>query len=210
MAPPVNPTSVNFYAAKDFAGEKFEYKIDDDVALPGSLNDRFLSVNVGINAKVIAWQHYNESGRYREWEGENPDISDIGGLSRFKVVTGDTRAIAFKFRDATGGSPKKYSLKLVAHDVGVTTLYSNDPEDSDAYRLVGVMPEDGPPVTTALYCRDEEVGAYVWTGSVFFQWDKEANKVDIVENDNWPEGLEEEQTGPSTFVVTLAKLPEAA
>lgn len=67
MAPPVEPTQANFYTGKDFGGDKFEYLVGSDVSVPGELNDKFQSVNVGFNAKVIAWQHYNSTGIYREW-----------------------------------------------------------------------------------------------------------------------------------------------
>lgn len=87
-----------------------------------------------------------------------------------------------------------------AHDVGSVILYSND---GDEYRLVGMMPQDGPPVTTAMYIRDEKSGSYLSVGSVFFQWDPSTEGVKIVENDNWPKQLKEEQKGPSSFLITL-------
>jgi hypothetical protein len=167
MAPPVDASAANFYSKKDFEGDKYPYVIGDDVSVPGSLNDKFLSVNVGTAAKVIAWQHYNQTGIYKEWTGQNPDITDIGGLSRFKVVDDDTRAISFVFKDATGGSDKQYSLKVNAADVGSILIYSND---GDVFHLVGIMPSGGPPVTTAIYVRDEKSGGYIATGSVYFQW----------------------------------------
>jgi hypothetical protein len=167
MAPSVGATAVNFYSKKDFGGDPFPYIIGDDISVPGNLNDKFLSVNVGTAAKVIAWQHYNSTGIYKEWTGENPDITNIGGLSRFKVVDSDTRAVLFNFKDVTGGADKQYSLKLNAADVGSILIYSNDGDD---YYLVGIMPSGGPPVTTAIYVRDEKSGVYTAIGSVFYQW----------------------------------------
>ncbi|KAF2962745.1 hypothetical protein GQX73_g10826 [Xylaria multiplex] len=200
MAPSVDATAVNFYTKKDFEGDKFPYSIGDDISVPTDLNDKFLSVNVGVAAKVIAWQHYNSTGIYKEWTGENPDISEIEGLSRFKVVDNDTRAITFIFKDATGGADKQYSLKLNAADVGTILIYSNDGDD---YHLVGIMPSGGPPVVTAIYVRDESTGVYIATGSVFFQWNSASKQVDIVESDNWPPQLKYERSGPSSFIVTL-------
>ncbi|RYP49407.1 hypothetical protein DL768_004880 [Monosporascus sp. mg162] len=200
MAPPVDATAVNFYSKKDFGGDKYPYTIGDDIEVPTDLIDQFLSVNVGTAAKVIAWQHYNSTGIYKEWTGENPDITGIGGLSRFKVVENDTRAISFIFKDTTGGAEKQYSLKVKAADVGEILIYSND---GDAYHLVGIMPSGGPPVTTAIYVRDEKSGVYIATGSVFFQWNSGSGEVDIVESDNWPPQLEWERSGHSSFIVTL-------
>ncbi len=173
MAPAVDPNAANFYTEKSFGGEEYSYTIGSDISVPGNLNDKFLSVNVGAAAKVIAWQHYSATGIYKEWTGENPDITDIEGLSRFQVVDGDTRAISFLFKDTTGGTTKQYSLKVDARDVGTVTLYSNE---DDTYRLVGIMPDSGPPVTTAVYLRDESSGSYLAIGSVYFQWESSSNR----------------------------------
>lgn len=173
MAPSIAPTAVNFYDKKDFGGNAYPYKVGDDIALPKELNDKFLSVNVGAAAKVLAWRDYGKNGPYREWPVPNPDISDIEGLSCFLVVDGNTRAIGFLFKDATGGADRQYSLKVDAADVGDGTVYSND---GDQYTLVGLMPEGGPPVTTAIYVRDEKSGVYIATGSVFFQWNSKTGR----------------------------------
>lgn len=173
MAPSVDPTTVIFYTEKDFGGDAHPYKVDDDVSLPSELNDKFLSVNVGIAAKVLAWRDYKKQGPYREWTGPNPDISDIEGLSCFMVVSGDTRAIAFLFKDATGGADRQYSLTVDAHGVGEVKMYSND---GDEYRVAGLMPANGPPVTTAIYVRDENSGVYIATGSVYFKWNPDTER----------------------------------
>ncbi|KAK3391347.1 membrane binding-domain-containing protein [Sordaria brevicollis] len=201
MAPSVDPNSAVFYQQKDFSGPGDSYPISpESVSVPGSLNDKYLSVAVGASAKVIAWQHYNEMGHYREWTDSQPDISDIEGLSRFRVVDDDTRAISFIFKDSTGGESKRYSLKVDARDVGAVTLYSND---GDEYALVGILPAGGPPVTTAVYVRDEKSGGYIAVGSVYFQWNESTGEVDVVENDNWPKQLDAKRTGKSAFEVTL-------
>ncbi|KAK3347828.1 Beta/Gamma crystallin-domain-containing protein [Neurospora tetraspora] len=202
MAPSVDPSTVVFYQKKNFEGSGDTYAVGQDVSVPGSLNDKYLSVAVGASAKVIAWQHYNESGHYREWTDSQADISDIGGLSRFKVVDDDTRAISFLFKDATGGDEKQYSLKVDARDVGTVMLYSTT-KDGGEYGLVGILPAGGPPVTTAIYVRDEHSGGYLCVGSVFFQWNEESKGVDVVENENWPKQLEQKRTGKSSFEVTL-------
>lgn len=174
MAPSVAPTAVNFYTAKDFGGSTYPYKVGDDVSLDKDLNDKFLSVNVGLAAKVLAWRDYNKGGPYEEWSGgPRPDITSIGGLSQFMVIDADTRAIAFLFRDATGGADRQYSLKVDAHDVGEVTMFSND---GDEHRLAGLMPAGGPPVTTAIYVRDEKSGVYIATRSVFFKWNDQTDR----------------------------------
>jgi hypothetical protein len=202
MAPPPVPhDEVAFFTQNDYKGDKHPYRIGDDINLyPGGLNDKFKSAAVGSDAKVLAWQHANSSGNYKELEGAVPDLSDIGGLSRFKVITNDTRVIAFKFTDTTGGAPRQYSLKLIAADVGEKLLYSD--EDND-FKLVGTIRESGPPVTTAIYIRNEHTGQYFDPGSVFFQWNKNTQQVDIVSNENFPKQLRSERAGPSKFIMAL-------
>lgn len=201
VAPPVSAGEAVFYTQNDYKGDKHPYRIGDDINLyPGNLNDKFRSSVVAWDTKVLAWQHANSSGHYKELEGEVPSLSDLGGLSRFKVITNDTRIIAFKFTDKTGGTPKQYSLKLNAADVGEKILYSD--EDNE-FKLVGVIGESGPPVTTAIYIRNEHNGQYLDAGSVFFQWNKDLKQVDIVSSENFPKQLESERAGPSKFLMTL-------
>lgn len=199
--PPVSAGEVAFFTQNDYKGDKHSYRIGDDINLyPGDLNDKFRSAVVAWDTKVLAWQHANSSGTYKELEGEVPSLSDLGGLSRFKVIGNDTRVIAFKFTDKTGGVPKQYSLKLNAADVGEKLIYSDDGDD---FKLVGTIGESGPPVTTAIYIRNEHNGQYLDAGSIFFQWNKNSKQVDIVSNENFPKQLESERAGPSKFVMTL-------
>jgi hypothetical protein len=190
-----------FYVSLNFGGSPLTYDVGDDVNLhPGNLNDKFKSVSIGSAAKVLAWKHDSGVGNYTVLTGKNPDISAIGGLSRFKVLLHDTRIIAFKFKDATGGAAKRYSLKIDAADVGQRLLHSN--EDNE-FKLVGTLPVKGPSVSTALYLRDEQTGAYLATGSVLFQWNAGTQQVDIVSQENFPAQLRHERQDASRFIITL-------
>jgi len=202
MAPKsVSAGEVAFFTLDNFKGDKHQYKSGDDINLwPGNLNDKFKSAIVASDTKVLAWQHDNASGKYKELEGEVPSLADIGGLTRFKVISNDTRVLAFKFKDQTGGTRKQYSLKLNAADVGEKILYS---DEDDEFKLVGTIRETGPPVTTATYIRNEHDGKYLDAGSIFFQWNKTSKQVDIVSSENFPKQLETERTGPSKFIITL-------
>lgn len=230
MAPQVPATEVHFYTSEDHNGSKHGYKVGDDVNLwPGALHDKFHSLVVGSDAKVLAWQHSNASGAFAELTGDVASLAPfVGGLSRFKVVDDDVRAIAFRFVDGTstttttttkgGKEPKQYSLKVDAADVDEKILFSEGSgaaaavdvdvdvdagDDGGDFQLVGILREDGPPVTTAVYVRDEKTGAYVAVGSVYFQWNAQDKQVDVVEDDNFPKQLSIERAGVSTFVVTL-------
>ncbi len=203
MSPSVPATEVWFYSKEDYGGDKYTYKIGDDVNLwPGALNDKFQSAVVGSEAKVLAWQHANSSGVYRELTGDNPSLSELGGLSRFIVITDDTRAIAFRFVDKTGGAEGQYSLKVDAAKVGEKILYSEGSSSAD-FQLVGTIAEDGPPVTTAVYVRDEKTGSYIALGSIYFKWNATDGQVDIPEEGNFPKQLSIERAGPSKFIIAL-------
>lgn len=188
-----------FFKSVNYAGEANSYKLGTQESLPGDLNDRFRSVRLGTLVKVLAWQHYGQTGRYREWEVDTPDITDIGGLSTFRVVEKTTLAIAVRLQDDTGAEPGRYSLKVVSYDVGEITTHSGDPE----YALVGFMPADGPPVTTAIYVRDEGTGEYTAIGSVYFAWNPETKTVDIADETHYPENMTHDRAGSNRFTFRL-------
>ncbi|MFD9655821.1 beta/gamma crystallin domain-containing protein [Streptomyces mirabilis] len=54
---------VTFYSRLNYTGDAHTYAVGTDENLhPGELNDKFKSVKVGRKAKVLAWQHSNQSG----------------------------------------------------------------------------------------------------------------------------------------------------
>ncbi|MFI2645932.1 beta/gamma crystallin domain-containing protein [Streptomyces sp. NPDC018610] len=194
---------VTFYARPSYTGDGHTYTVGANENLhPGELNDRFNSVRVGRKAKVLAWQHANQTGKYREWEVDQPDISDIGGLTRFKVVESTTLPIAVRLQDLTGAQPGRYSLKVASYDVGDTVVRSGDPE----YGLVGVMPEDGPPVTSAIYVRNELSGEYVALGAIYFAWNSGTKSIDVAEASNVPENLDYSRDGRNQFTFKLTEV----
>ena len=191
---------VTFYTQVNYSGDAHVYRVGADENLyPGELNDRFKSVKVGRKAKVLAWQHGNQTGKYREWDLDQADFSDIGGLTRFKVVDSTTLPIAVRIQDLTGAPARAYSMKVNSYDVGDTIVYSGAPE----YGLVGVMPEDGPPVTTAIYVRNENSGEYVATGAIHFTWNSGTKSIDVADASNFPENMEHARDGRNQFTFTL-------
>lgn len=52
--PPVDTTAADFYEAANFASTKHSYKIGDDINPELNLSDKYRSVNIGSEAKVIA------------------------------------------------------------------------------------------------------------------------------------------------------------
>lgn len=95
----------------------------------------------------------------------------------------------------------EYSLKLDAHDVGTILIKSN--EDPLEWHLVGILPADGPAVTTAVFLRDEKTGVYLSVGSIYFKWNKDTKEANIVESEHFPPQLKHKRKGPSAFEITL-------
>ncbi|MFF5131312.1 beta/gamma crystallin domain-containing protein [Streptomyces syringium] len=101
----MNDDQVTFYTGLNYTGDAHTYDIGDAVrfAEEDPLNDKFLSVKLGRRARILAWQHGSQRGNYREWEADQPDISNIGGLTRFKVT--DNSVPAERFEVVPGGPP---------------------------------------------------------------------------------------------------------
>lgn len=188
-----------FYQNKDYGGEAFPYQLGANVQLPGDLNDKFKSVRVGSRVKVLAWQHYGGTGQYREWEVDTPDITGIGGLSQFKVIESTTLSIAVRLQDDTGAEAGRFNLTVNSYEVGTVTTPSGNPE----FALVGTMPADGPPVTTAIYVRDVPTGEYLASGAIYFVWNPETRAVDVADATNFPANMNYERASPNQFTFHL-------
>ena len=199
----MSDTEACFFTEYKHEGDRHCYPLGANENLwPGNLNDRFKSVSVGRSVKVLAWQHANASGKYREWVTDEDDITEIDGLSRFAVVADTTLPIAVRFVDDTGAPPGQYSLQLNSHDVGEIKMLSGDSADS----LVGIMPADGPPVTTALYVRNERTGDYAANGSIYFSWNGATKSIDVADETNLPANVSYQRTDRNQFTFTLTRL----
>ena len=192
-----------FYTSVDYGGDPYSYKLGPPQEVTGSLNDRFKSVRVGARVKVLAWQHYGFGGRYAEWEVDTPDISGIGGLSVFQVIESTTLSIGVRLQDDTSAEPGRYSLTVESYDIGRVTTLSGDPD----FALIGTMPADGPPVTTAIYVRDEQTKVYVATGAVYFVWNSQTSSVDVADATNFPANMTYDRATPNQFIFHLTSVP---
>lgn len=75
---------------------------------------------------------------------------------------------------------------------------------SDKYVIAGTVPRDGTLVTTALYVRDKKSGGYVATGSIYFKWDNDKQKVVVLDQEGWPKKqLKVQDDGNNNFTITL-------
>ncbi|RCJ27527.1 hypothetical protein A6770_25635 [Nostoc minutum NIES-26] len=195
-----------FFEQKNYQGVSHSYEIDQEYAAPcddgnSELNDKFLSVKIGELVKVLAWQHCDGTGVYREWETDNPDLSDIKGLSKFQVVNTTNSVVAFRLIDRSGAG-KALSLKCQTDQVGESTDRTND--GNDEYRIIGTLPTDKPnfpPLTTGVYLRLEEPNYdYLSTGTVYIKWNNNTHEAELTyQNETQPPGFKFEQTAPGKF-----------
>jgi hypothetical protein len=199
---------VFFYEKPDYDGTSHTYKEGDDKTFtyPEHLNDLYRSVKVGAAVKVLAWQHSDGSGIHKVWETSQPNISSIGGLSKFKVLPKATRILVYRFENRTGNG-QRYCAYIDA--AGVSTEKIESCSGDSAYKLVGMMPEGGPPVTTAIYVRDMQTNQYLPVASLHFQWNSSTHEVDIVESDNFPDWLGHERAAGNKYTIFLKRVPTA-
>jgi hypothetical protein len=202
----MDATQVCFYEGPNYTGKEHIYNENDDVTFhyPEQLNDRFKSVRVGSLVKVLAWQHSDGGGRHEIWDKDNPDISSIDGLSKFKIIANSTQAIAVRFEKHVSNGPFCLYVKAAGVSDGMVKSCADDPQ----FKLIGIMPVEGPPVTTALYVRDETTGQYLSPpGALHLKWNKETGQVDIADSTNFPDYLKWERVQGNRFIISLEKIP---
>ncbi|XYZ63987.1 hypothetical protein KP696_09930 [Nocardia seriolae] len=192
-----------FFTARQYAGEPYVYSIDDGVVeVPGQLNDKFLSVKVGANAKVMAWQHYGFGGAYAEWDTDQPDISGIHGLSVFTVTYRSTQFIMARFVNATQ-TDRTLAMKVntAGADPGISERWLA--QDDPHFSPIALAFEDGRQVTTALYVRDENTYIFNPTGSCYFRWNRTTDAVELDPGVNFPQGMSHKQASANEFIFEL-------
>lgn len=197
-----SPKTVSFYPEENYGGivatselNKVEHQ---------ALRSKYNSYKLGSGTKLLVWNHSNYYDQ-EEWTSDKSSIPSSSTKQCYQVLEGTTSVIGFRFKDTTGAEAKSYSLTLNASDIGQIVLLSNE---SDQFAIAGTMPQNGPPVTTAVYVRDMKTGVYIAQGSVYFQWDGAAGKVVIADQTNWPKQLEHKEEGDSNFTITLISTEE--
>lgn len=194
----VAANTVDFYPKPNHGGDPKTSQLGEVEHLV--LGTNFRSFHLGDGTKLSVWNH---SDPYKEdqWIKDQSDIPDSSIMQCYQVIRSTSRVVRIRFKDATGGKPKDFSLKLKLAKIGDFTIYSNE---SDHYAIAGIVPADGSLVTTGVYVRNEHTGVYVCTGAVYFQWDEKKQKVVIVDGDNWPgKQLTHQDDGNNNFTITL-------
>ncbi|NEO97621.1 MAG: hypothetical protein F6K58_02700 [Symploca sp. SIO2E9] len=198
-------TGANFYDHTNYVTPtEYPYEESDDVVnLDNNLNDKFKSVKVGTTSKVLAWRHYSDSQAgqiYAEWSTDQPDInSEIKGLSKFKVVPGESAAIAARLIKAKQDN-KVYCLYTNVFSVGDVETCTTD----DDYALVGIIDPDHfkQELVSQITVRDKSTGEYLNNGSGYFSSD-DGSAVDFDPKANFPANMEWAKQGNNRFDFTI-------
>ncbi|PHM70059.1 beta/gamma crystallin domain-containing protein [Xenorhabdus kozodoii] len=159
---------VVFYTGKNYTGAAYEYPENNTaVNLVGTpLNDQFLSVKIGIGSVVFAWRHSSDSevGQiYREWDTNQPDISDIKGLTKFIVSPSNRDLLAVKLINESGVD-QVFRVNIQTYTIpNPVDCYSNDD-----YKVVGLVPKDGQLYVTSVVIFNQN-NIPVTQGAVYFK-----------------------------------------
>ena len=202
-------TGATMYEKPYFQGANKTFAERDKVyELLGNENDFYHSVKVGSLSKVFAWQHSdNHGGAFQVWEGDDPDFTDLGGLSNFKVVPNSQVGIAVRLIDTTS-SGKKYCMKAKVWAKGGAADV-NSCSDNPTYQLVGTLDPTlgGESVVASIRVRnmqhgDASFGQYINNGSVYFKSSGDGDifvSHDHGEFDNFPANMDVKEVSPNRF-----------
>ncbi|KMJ43281.1 hypothetical protein AB204_20580 [Xenorhabdus khoisanae] len=195
-----------FYTQKNYTGSSYQYPENSTVVnLVGTpLNDKFLSVEIGLDSIVFAWRHGSNSQAgqtYREWDTSQADISDIQGLSKFVISPSNRDLLTVKLINASGDSQ--------VFRANIRTYTIPDPVDcySDGgYEVVGLVPKDGQEyVTSVAVFNDQNIP--VTHGAVYFKYN--GTDLDIITyNETKPPHMRFEKVSKYHFNFYLEELPD--
>jgi len=198
---------VNYGGTSKFFPEK-----PGKYTLTGSENDFYHSVKVGKFSKVFAWEDGGTSmaGSYQEWTSDDPDFTDLNGLSNFKVVPNAIVGVSIRLVDGIGTN-KKYCMASKVYGAGEgADVYSCT--DNPTYQLVGTLnpTAGGESIVASIAVRnmqpgDPNFGSYINNGSVYFK--VKDGDISVSHNagefDNFPKNLEIIEVSDNRFDVIL-------
>lgn len=169
-----------FYTEKNYTGSSYPYPENSKlVNLAGSpLNDKFLSVEIGLESVIFAWRHSTESQAgqiYREWDTSQADISEIKGLTKFIVSPSNRDLLTVKLINESG-DPQIFRANIRTYTIpNPVDCYSNGD-----YEVVGLIPKDGQEYVTSVAVFNAQ-NIPVTQGAVYFKYN--GTDLDIITYD---------------------------
>lgn len=182
----VKAAEAAFYRAVNFAGQPENYYVGDDVTFweGDNYNDKYLSLKVNGDFKVHCYQHSYGTGIYKVYtRGEYPDISAIGGLSKFWIGPGDW-ALAFRTVDVvnnTDNQADRFKSHIAVAGLG-TVISGSEPadvpvEEQTFIQLAGK--ENMSEINCAINIFHRKTNILVANGQVIFRYNQQNGVVDI-------------------------------
>lgn len=182
----VTAAEAAFYRQTNFGGQPETYNVGDNVTFweGDNYNDKYMSLKVTGAFKVHCYQHSSGTGIYKVYtQGDHPDLSAMGGLSKFWIGAGDW-AIAFRTVDRVDNSDDQYD-RFRSHIAiaGLGTVVSeSEPEsvpvvDQKYKQLAGK--DHISEINCAINVFHRKTNILVANGQVVFRYNAQSGVVDI-------------------------------
>ncbi|NJQ22342.1 hypothetical protein HCO69_22330 [Pantoea sp. LS15] len=187
---------VAFYRSKNFGGAGEFYNVYNDVTFwqGDNFNDKYLSLRVIGNVNVHCYQHSYGTGIYKVYkQGDHPDISEMGGLSKFWIAPagsdggGDELpdwSIALRLVDDVlneNNEPGRYKGRFAAAGLGTVSPVSESPDISDQDARYSLLTGKGN--TIDINCGIDifyiKTNALVASGQIIFTYNTSTGSVSI-------------------------------
>ncbi|EML5380997.1 hypothetical protein RVW18_004219 [Enterobacter bugandensis] len=182
----VKAAEAAFYREVNFGGLPETYDVGADVTFwdGDNYNDKYKSLKVNGDVKVHCYQHSHGTGIYKVYtKGDHPDLSAMGGLSKFWIGPGDW-AIAFRTADAVDNSDNHYD-RFRSHIAvaGLGTVISESepadvPIEEQTYKQLAGKDHISE-INCAINIFHRKTNILVANGQVIFRYNEQSGVVDI-------------------------------
>ncbi|EGG20297.1 calcium-dependent cell adhesion molecule-1 [Cavenderia fasciculata] len=188
---------VTFYTATNYGGEAVQYNegVTVDFARDDKYNDKFQSCRIPSGLWVNAFQNNDASGTdtgiHQELHGDQTDLSFMGGLSNFQVLS-DAFGYAIDVKLVCGGDlantpANSYQMDFIPYEVtGVQCINGND------YIQCPIPKLDPPNSEIVCQVSVKELawpGANVANGSIYFQYDPSSGIISYSDKGGYPANM---------------------
>ncbi|ENI4128951.1 hypothetical protein ABXY91_002354 [Vibrio fluvialis] len=182
----VKAAEAAFYRATNFGGTPETYNVGADVTFwdGDGYNDKYLSLKVTGDVKVHCYQHSYGTGIYKVYtQGDHPNLSEMGGLSKFWIGPGDW-AVAFRTVDSVNNSENqsnRFKSHIAVAGLGTVESYSEYPDvpigEQVFKQLAGK--EHISEINCAINIFHMKTNILVSSGQVIFRYNEQSGVVDI-------------------------------
>eukprot|EP01133_Synstelium_polycarpum_P016943 gene16943-20155_t len=207
----VDINKVIFYKSKDFQGDSFTFTVGDSVDFPEGHpdNDKFMSCQVGRETLVNCYQNNDLADTSADLfcqisAGAHPNISTIGGLSKFQVISNShIYGVDVKVVSKIPNDKANYDLTLEAPRTSVKTNSSNTKYAQCP--IADTYESDMTPCKVIVRNSD-----FPWSvvdmGVIYFSYNKVTGLVKHTLSDGFPSKITVTQEGKTNFCFNIESL----